>query len=1390
MTIPEPLLATSASDHNDHQMLSLRDLFASVASISAVSSLHELLPHLAGLLARSVSAQRCTIFLFDRDMTCVVDHLRWGYGDDELASLERTSVVVNPGTNQAIQHVAETGQVLLRSPDETPLHLQPTRVHERGVHWPGDMVVPLIWNGRIEGCAYILLPDGADRFAPLQVEIAGTVALQAAGIINHLRTAEAERDARQQTELLLELSRSFSRATTLADVYDTFAQAVHTAANVDAVSVVVHAHSVLASGKVVNRRVTAIGMTDNEMSVRDEVLSERLALSSSIDRFASELDRPVLIDDLSSWVDDKRILNNLVENHVSGLLAVPLMVSNQLHGMLYGWCHKRTTDVSDERLDFIGTIANHASASIERLLLVETERNRRQRTETLAQVQRAIALAGDPVDLLQIATGAIRDVLNADFATAVTVNLESQSPGSFTADGLTPSEMASLLPRLAHNPSFRFSMSDNPVAARVIDTGELLTIWPFPEATGHTRENEIFAMPEHAIEVPIVVHQEHAGMIHAWFRNGNTTVRETDVEIAADIVRDVTLAIERVTALESERHQWNRAETLRLFSETLNRSIELPAVSTAIDRALQVSLSGAQTALATCNDAASGVTLSSSFDQIDLALVERAVHETLEQREPALCTNGQHSILAVPLFAGDEPLGALVVARAGTNTTTAIDVETVTSLAPQAADAIQRARLYAVSERTIAELRLLHEVSRAIARRTNQSDILDYLSVEVRKLINYSTGLIALDEGEPGCLTIASAWGEFRFDGLGKHVPVSTTITGSVYASYEPALVDNASGQYMAWDEDIVVWKSIVCVPIMTGSRAIGAMFLGHHEAGMFTREDVRLASLLAGQAGAAIYQARESERQRELYRAGVEALAAAVDAKDSYIHSHSRQVAELSRRTAEVLNLGPGEIERIELAGLLHDVGKIGIPDHILTKPGRLDPQERLIMISHATLGARIISSHPALAEMSNIVLHHHEWHNGSGYPDGLRGDEIPIGSAIIAVADAYDSMTTYRPYRKILAHEAACQELVDWTGTQFHPRVVEAFLSWIQASDVPGAALSGAVLPLQPIQAVDIVGPRVMAQIALEISQLTDLYPFLNRLQQIIRDVLGYEEINIFVADEADEQLTLGASTTNAEISGRLRIPYGEGVAGMVARSGQALLCPDVHEDGRAGYIDLSMRSIMAVPLRSGSQLVGILGAGSSEPHRFEDRDLLQLEAIAHEIAPTLMVSRLHDTTRLAATTDGLTGVMNHRAFYERLELMIAELDHWDDDLHLLIIDVIGLKAINDVHGHLAGDRALIAVASALKARVRAEDEIARYGGDEFVVIVRGTPRAGLDELVERINAPVEFSLDQGYQLSLRLRCGIATAHSSAERATELVARADAGLYADVSPTMRAGA
>ncbi len=179
---------------------------------------------------------------------------------------------------------------------------------------------------------------------------------------------------------------------------------------------------------------------------------------------------------------------------------------------------------------------------------------------------------------------------------------------------------------------------------------------------------------------------------------------------------------------------------------------------------------------------------------------------------------------------------------------------------------------------------------------------------------------------------------------------------------------------------------------------------------------------------------------QRELFFGTVSALSQAIDAKDGFTRGHADRVSRIAGAIAREVGLGESEIERIELAGLLHDIGKIGVEDRILMKPMRLDPDETELMRLHPIYGASIVEPSTALRPLVPIILHHHENYDGSGYPDGLRGDEIPLGARIIIVADAYEAMTSDRIYRKAMGHERAMEQLQKYKGTQFDPRMVRA--------------------------------------------------------------------------------------------------------------------------------------------------------------------------------------------------------------------------------------------------------------------------------------------------------------------------------------------------------------
>jgi putative nucleotidyltransferase with HDIG domain len=203
----------------------------------------------------------------------------------------------------------------------------------------------------------------------------------------------------------------------------------------------------------------------------------------------------------------------------------------------------------------------------------------------------------------------------------------------------------------------------------------------------------------------------------------------------------------------------------------------------------------------------------------------------------------------------------------------------------------------------------------------------------------------------------------------------------------------------------------------------------------------------------------------RDMFTQTIGALAEAVDKRDPYTSKHSVRVKEIAVDIGRVMRVNEAELEALEWGGLLHDVGKIGVPDRVLLKPERLTKEERTLMNSHPVLGAQIIAPVTKLAPELPIIRHHHEWYNGSGYPDRLIGDEIPKLARILHVADAFEAMTAQRPYRMTpLTVEQALQELRKFAGVQFDPVVVDAFVNttWVEGVADPGRTIQPRPIPL----------------------------------------------------------------------------------------------------------------------------------------------------------------------------------------------------------------------------------------------------------------------------------------------------------------------------------------
>ncbi|MEW6116183.1 MAG: HD domain-containing phosphohydrolase [Nitrospirota bacterium] len=241
--------------------------------------------------------------------------------------------------------------------------------------------------------------------------------------------------------------------------------------------------------------------------------------------------------------------------------------------------------------------------------------------------------------------------------------------------------------------------------------------------------------------------------------------------------------------------------------------------------------------------------------------------------------------------------------------------------------------------------------------------------------------------------------------------------------------------------------RNMVCVPVTARNKLLGVLQVINKKSGMFTSEDMVLMVSFSNQVAIAVENTRLRDELNETFYNTMQALAETIEMRDPYTGGHTRRVMEYSLAIGRRIGLTRREMVRLRLAAILHDIGKIGVRDTILLNPGRLTSEEFGEMRKHPEFGAAVLSRIKKLRGVIPGIKYHHERYDGSGYPEGLKGEAIPLLARIVAVADAFDAMTTNRPYRKGLSWENALAELQKHSGRQFDPAVVKAFLDYFKA-------------------------------------------------------------------------------------------------------------------------------------------------------------------------------------------------------------------------------------------------------------------------------------------------------------------------------------------------------
>ncbi|MFH1768997.1 MAG: HD domain-containing phosphohydrolase, partial [Candidatus Omnitrophota bacterium] len=351
-------------------------------------------------------------------------------------------------------------------------------------------------------------------------------------------------------------------------------------------------------------------------------------------------------------------------------------------------------------------------------------------------------------------------------------------------------------------------------------------------------------------------------------------------------------------------------------------------------------------------------------------------------------------------------------------------------------------------------MNLISQIVQNIYESESYKDVLLVLLKETSDLIGATTASILFLTEEDKKLVVAEAWGKDRDKIVGLTTDLDEDrIACNVIKSKTPVFVGDINLYFKDKahrEQKRLESQSIISVPLLVRDKSIGVINFGTSKTDKpFIKEDMDFIAILASQISTAIERARLYEGitsafcdLKESYILTIKVLTEAIDAKDHYTKGHSDRVTNFSVKIAERMGLSDEEKENIRKAGLVHDLGKIGLSEKILNKPGGLTPEEFEEVKKHPAKGAEIIEPIKALVEVSNIIRHHHERVDGKGYPDGIKGEEIPLEARIMAVADTYDAMTSDRPYRKGYSKEKAVEEIKNCAGAQFDPDVVRVFL------------------------------------------------------------------------------------------------------------------------------------------------------------------------------------------------------------------------------------------------------------------------------------------------------------------------------------------------------------
>jgi len=503
----------------------------------------------------------------------------------------------------------------------------------------------------------------------------------------------------------------------------------------------------------------------------------------------------------------------------------------------------------------------------------------------------------------------------------------------------------------------------------------------------------------------------------------------------------------------------------------------------------------------------------------------------------------------------------------------------------------------------------------------------------------------------------------------------------------------------------------------------------------------------------------RQISEASRVHLATVEALATAIDARDQVGVGHVRRTQIYAVGLGRILGLAETDINALRTGALLHDIGKLAVPDHILNKHGDLTPAELEKAKIHSVVGASILEKVGFDYPVIPTVRYHHEFWDGTGYPDGLKGQDIPLTARIVAVASAFDAMRCARPFRDAMSRERARQVIQAEAGTRFDPAIVATLMRNLVKleQEINNEGLSNedaspedfAEGPQDYVEQIKLANREVFSlyELAREFSSSLNLNETLDMFTKNVREFVPFSTCALYLLDDTKRSAVAShVEGENADLLSLRAIKVGQGATGYALKRREAIqsVDPDLDFQYCQSELEGKYSTMASVPLIADEELIGAITIYSRQLASYEDEHIRLLETISRIAAEAIAKSLKHDEARTHALTDPMTGLPNARSLQKQFEREAARAGRSGANLQLLMLDLDGFKAVNDTFGHKIGDKMLAEISRVIRGQLRDYDFLARYGGDEFVAIVPELGREDVIEMCDRIEQAVrEFRL-----------------------------------------------